>query len=58
MKKKIALLIAAFLVATATLTGCKSNRFVYLEGEKPGKNEQTVEKKDAKDLKIGLSLST
>ena len=58
MKKKIALLMAAFLVATATLTGCKSNRFVYLEGEKPGKNEQTVEKKDAKDLKIGLSLST
>lgn len=58
MKKKIALLMAAFLVATATLTGCKSNRFVYLEGEKPRKNEQTVEKKSAKDLKIGLSLST
>ncbi|MEG0250973.1 MAG: D-ribose ABC transporter substrate-binding protein [Peptostreptococcus sp.] len=58
MKKKIGLLIAAFLVATATLTGCKSNRFVYLEGEKPGKSEQAVEKKAAKDLTIGLSLST
>ena len=58
MKKKLGLLLAAFLVATATLTGCKSNRFVYLEGEKPGTTEQTVEKKAAKDLKIGLSLST
>lgn len=58
MKKKLGLILAAFLVATATLTGCKSNRFIYLEGEKPGSTEQKVEKKEAKDLKIGLSLST
>lgn len=58
MRKKLGVLLAAFIVAAATLTGCKSNKFIYLEGEKPGGSEQTVEKKPAKDLKIGLSLST
>lgn len=58
MRKKLIIAMAALLVAITTLTGCKSNRFVYLEGERPGDNEVKVEKKAPKDLKIGLSLST
>ncbi|WAW14959.1 D-ribose ABC transporter substrate-binding protein [Peptostreptococcus equinus] len=58
MKKRISLFLAAALVSMTALTGCESNRFVYLEGEKPGDNTTSVEKKDPKDLKIGLSLST
>lgn len=57
-KKRLSILMAAALVSATALTGCQSNRFVYLEGERPGDNTQTVEKKDPKDLKIGLSLST
>lgn len=58
MRKKLLSLIATALLVTTTLTGCKSNRFIYLEGEKPTDIAETVEKKAPKDLKIGLSLST
>lgn len=58
MKKRISLFLVAALVSVTALTGCESNRFIYLEGEKPGDKTASVEKKDSKDMKIGLSLST
>lgn len=56
--KKAGLILGSLVLVASTLTGCKSNRFIYLEGEKPGDNEAKVEMKKPKDLKIGLSLST
>lgn len=56
--KKLTFLFIAFLMVATTIIGCESNRFIYLEGEKPGQKDIIVDKKDPKDLKIGLSLST
>lgn len=56
--KKMLLFAAAVTLIATTLTGCKSNKYVYIEGERPGEDVTSVEKKDPKDLKIGLSLST
>lgn len=57
-KKKLFSLLMAVMLVMMTVAGCKSNRFIYLEGERPGNDLEQVTKKKAKDLKIGMSLST
>lgn len=58
MKKKFFGVLTSCIMLATTLSGCQSNRFVYLEGEKPGTKVNKVVEKDPKDLTIGMSLST